>query len=151
MVPNTPGYMDWPYYSEKFGFFSCSWIRDYTGCAIYVSKYMTKDLAKWFNKNDQIVLHSQGLKRPELVYCQSGGQIPGQPHERDFDGEFCAVGMRDEYDTAPYYVDWVDGFRMYPEQVTQMQPFFPELPGPYDNWEQISMMAQKRRFDFASL
>jgi hypothetical protein len=62
--PNRKGYMNWPYYSDRFGHFSCTSIRNYTGCAVYVSKYMTKDLACWFSKGDQIVMHSKGLVKP---------------------------------------------------------------------------------------
>lgn len=111
MVRNTMGYMEWPAYSSRFGFFSCSWIRNYTGCALYVSKYMTKELADWFSKNDQIVMHSKGLKRPELVYAQQGDRLPGERQNNDYDDEFCSVGMRDEMDTAKYYVsddEWLE-------------------------------------------
>lgn len=44
LVPNTKKYVDWQYYSQKLGFFSCSAVRDVEACANYVTKYITKDL-----------------------------------------------------------------------------------------------------------
>lgn len=147
MVPNTPGYMDWPRYSQTFGHFSCSFIRDYTGCAGYVSKYMTKDLANWFERNDQIVMHSKGLNKPELVYEAHNEGIPGGITEKDYDGDFCAIGMRDVYQTAPYYTHWVDEFNLYPEMVIAPEDWWKykkwqEYPGPVDEWKQTDMWKQ---------
>lgn len=39
------GFKNWPLYSEKFGFCSLAPIRDIVGCAHYVTKYITKDMA----------------------------------------------------------------------------------------------------------
>ena len=159
MVPNTPGYMDWPPYSGRFGFFSCSWIRNYTGCALYVSKYMTKDLAQWFERNDQIVMHSKGLNKPELVYCEPGYQIPGDKRQNDFDGDFCATGMRDAWETADYYVSGDDNWQRFYDRAQEYEhPRKPVTPRdcdmppplmdwglfnsfPVDDWEQVSMRA----------
>lgn len=148
MINNTKGYMYWPYYSKRFGFFSCSWIRNYTGCAIYVSKYMTKDLAGWFEKGSQIVMHSKGLNKPELVYCEPGGMIPGKPSEDDYNGDFCAVGMRDIWDTAPYFSHWADDFILYPDEIIDYKDMWKynrwrDMPGSYDEFEQISMLARQ--------
>ncbi len=147
MVNNTPGYMDWPYYSERFGFFSCSWIRNYTGCAVYVSKYMTKDLAAWFEKNDQIVMHSKGLNRPELVYMADNEKIPGKLTRDDYDGEFCTVAMRDIWQTAPYYIHWADEFTLRPQNVIAPEDLWKyqqwqNYPGIFDNFEQTSLRAK---------
>ena len=67
LVPNTRRYVDWPYYSQKLGFFSCSAVRDQEACAIYVSKYITKDLAQ-LPKGIKSYYCSKGLERPELVF-----------------------------------------------------------------------------------
>lgn len=144
MVPNMPGYMDWPYYSSRFGYFSCSWIRNYTGCAVYVSKYLTKSLAEWFSKHDQIVMHSKGLNRPELVYKDAGNKIPGERQKSDYEGDFCAVGMRDVQDTAQHYIHWVDKFSIRPFEVIAPEDWWKheewgKMPGPVDGWEQIKM------------
>ena len=159
MVPNTPRYMNWPPFSERFGFFSCSWIKDYTKCATYVSKYMTKELANWFLRHDQMVMHSKGLNRPELMYIGEGYSLPGIPSTTDYDKDFCAVGMRDIYDTAPYVVcaddrweaDYRDDNIVTIDKIASTDaywdvpdspdlPWFPWfMPGPKDNFEQVTM------------
>lgn len=146
MVPNTPGYMDWPYYSSRFGFFSCSWIRNYTGCAVYVSKYLTKDLAAWFEKSDQIVMHSKGLKRPDLVYTGENEGIPFRLTKDDYNGEFCTVAMRDMWTAAPFYIYWADEFTIHPERIIQPEDAWKHVQWrkfPVDDWEQVSMRAKE--------
>lgn len=161
---NKRGYMDWPYHSERFGFFSCSWIRNYTGCALYVSKYMTKELAEWFERGDQIVMHSKGLIKPELVAIETDAAIPGKPKKEDYQGEFCDIAMRDAWDTAQYYVNYDDGWQKYLDkaedecrierlpvpgdgmvEITGPDGYFPtrwrEYPGPVDDWEQMGMLS----------
>jgi hypothetical protein len=159
---NTKGYMDWPHYSEKFGFFSCSWIRNYTGCAIYVSKYMTKDLAKWFERGDQIVMKSKGLKKPELVHIDYESGIPGAKQPDDYSGEYCDVAMRNAWDVKDIYFSGDDSWQRYenhpypqevvasPELVTDLLlSIFPsrwkEMPGMIDSFEQVTMYAQNKR------
>lgn len=39
------GFKNWPAYSDKFGFCSLASIQDAVGCAHYVTKYITKDMA----------------------------------------------------------------------------------------------------------
>lgn len=164
MVPNTKGYMDWPAYSDKFGFFSCSWIRDYTRCAIYVSKYMTKDLASWFNKGDKIVMSSQGLNRPELVYMGENEGIPDfDTSNGDKEFDFCCVAMREECDKEwdkLYYLRnssalWQEivASRKYDYPVFESADKFEDMEGiaslwpapfpvygPVDEFEQVSML-----------
>jgi hypothetical protein len=158
LVPNTPHYMDWPHYSQRFGYFSCSWIRNYTGCAFYVSKYMTKDLAQWFSRNDQIVMHSKGLYRPELVYCAPGYAIPGEKSAKDYDGQYCTVGMRDAWDTSELYFNADDYWEHYQDRVEDLPYVERSIFGgervlmdwatygelfffPVDEWEQVSFRA----------
>lgn len=162
LVPNTPKYMDWTYYSEKFGFFSCSWIRDYKKCAGYVSKYMTKDLAAWFGRNDQIVMHTKGLNKPELVHVGEGYSLPGREKPGDYHGDFCVTGMRDIYDTAPFYFNGDDRWEsveyqpeseyLYQPSPGQFEdipytpdlPFYPwHMPGPFDQYDQITLWAKE--------
>ena len=103
MVPNTKGYLDWPRYSKRFGFFSCSLIKDRERCATYVSKYITKDLTDW-GKNAQLVLKSKGLLKPELVYDSDSDflQIPAD----DVNNEWCKAAWADEEYTARFYKHW---------------------------------------------
>lgn len=148
-IKNTKGYMDWAEYSKRFGHFSCSWIRDQVGCSVYVSKYMTKDIADWFQKNDKMVLHSQGLRRPELVYLEdtaTSWSIPGGAREDDKDYEFCVIAMRDMYDAAEHYIDWVDEFTLHSGDVIRAEDWWRheewrKLPGPFDDFEQTTLFA----------
>lgn len=66
-LPNTPGYMDWPRWHRNAGFFNCSPIRNYTKCAFYVTKYITKHMLN-MPKESSLFMCSKGLNRPELVF-----------------------------------------------------------------------------------
>lgn len=132
-VPNTPGYLDWPRYSSKFGFFSCSRIRDTYRCALYCCKYLTKDFSSWIGKGQQVVLHSKGLARPELVFCeQAKGEFLGVPVQ--YDGEFCKIGMGTALETSPKFVHWTD---LCAQVVSPWLDWSQVFQGP--NWEQIYM------------
>ena len=86
-IKNTKGYVDWSYYSEKLGFFSCSEIKDYERCAIYVSKYITKDLMK-LPLGQRVFFCSKNLNRPELIFDSDGVPFPDRP---DYENEFVRV------------------------------------------------------------
>lgn len=103
-VPNSLGYLDWPAFSSRFGYFSCSFMRDKVRCAHYVSKYITKDLATW-GKGVQLVLKSKGLQMPELVYADdtSALLIPADA----CDNIYCRSGWADETHTKPYTQKWI--------------------------------------------
>lgn len=66
-VPNTPRYMTWPKFVRKFGWFSCSFLHDYERSVRYMTKYISKSFSDGFFKNKQLVLKSNGLKKPELL------------------------------------------------------------------------------------
>lgn len=82
LVRNANGYLDWPAYSTRFGFFSGGPIRDRERTAYYITKYITKDLSK-LPKGSQVVMASKGLKRAEVIYKGSGGDM----HRFDADYE----------------------------------------------------------------
>lgn len=141
-VPNKKGYMDWRHYSERFGHFSCSWIRDNVRCAVYVSKYMTKDLAQWFERNGQIVMHSKGLARPELVFVESDTPIPGQSKDSDFKGEFCEVAMRDILETSEVYFNADDNWHRYADDLPK-DTFLADIRNgyaPFLDFEEVTEM-----------
>lgn len=103
--PNRKHYLDWPAFSERFGYFSCSKIRDCEKCATYVSKYITKDLAVW-GKNQQLVMKSKGLKKPELVYSTDDGRDRLWIPPNDCDNEYCQAAWATEEYTARYWRGW---------------------------------------------
>lgn len=46
LVRNEHGYMDIPYYRERFGYVSLSPVKNKSRCARYITKYVTKDIGK---------------------------------------------------------------------------------------------------------
>ena len=97
MVPNTPGYMSWPAVRDKFGWFSCSAIKDYYKCVMYITKYITKALDNPDLKGRRLLLKSAGLKKPELV--KSSYESVYLPD--GFQSEFCSVAWRENQDNVP--------------------------------------------------
>ena len=89
LIVNEHGYLDWPPYSQRFGYFSCSPVRDRERCAKYITKYITKELNA-MPKGSQILMVSKGLKKPEIVSCGFGFE----PGEMDWDFENEYVMMR---------------------------------------------------------
>lgn len=75
LVPNTPKYASWGQYERSLGFFNISRIRCIPACAVYVTKYITKDLDS-LAAGSRVVLHSQDLHKPELVFDEDN--IPRQ-------------------------------------------------------------------------
>lgn len=103
LVPNTRRYVDWPYYSQKLGFFSCSKVRNYTACARYVSKYITKDLEQ-LPKGLNVYMCSQGLRRPELVFDCDDVPCLFQPQH---DTKYCSIAYLPDVQTIGQYLpDW---------------------------------------------
>lgn len=78
LIINEHGYLDWPYYSKKLGYFSCGKIKSRPDCARYITKYITKDIAK-LPKGQQVYLHSKGLKKPDLVFDMDDVPMVGNP------------------------------------------------------------------------
>lgn len=97
-LPNIRKYTEWGRYHKKFGFFNCSKIRNYSACAFYVSKYVTKDLIT-LEKGSAVYLCSQGLCRPKLVFDEDDIPILFTP---EFENEYVACG----YDRVAEQSDW---------------------------------------------
>ena len=70
-VPNTPQYLRWKSY-DKIGIINLSPVRNHFAAANYMGKYITKDLVGGadFPKGSQLILHSQGLRKPIILYNQ---------------------------------------------------------------------------------
>ena len=102
MVPNTKGYVDWVNYSSSYGYFSCSAIKDYERCAVYVSKYITKDLMT-VSPGQRLFLSSKGLVKPSVVEDIQDDALP-LLFEPDFKNEFCAIS--DSNDSLGVVPDW---------------------------------------------
>lgn len=102
-VPNTPHYLSWPAYSDRFGFFSGDFIRDYESSIIYCTSYITKSFQLPEFKNKHLLLKSQGLDKPELVYKSISNVDLFQP---DYKGDFCEIKWMDDNETSGLYRHW---------------------------------------------
>jgi hypothetical protein len=137
MVPNTRGYVDWPYYSQKLGFFSCSLVKNYEKCAVYVSKYITKNLIN-MELGQRVFMASQHLLKPELVFDEDNIPLVDEP---DFANEFVRIkDSRDNYGLLPdWFGECCSDLRDAPEEqaepLNERDIFFPRLTG-----KQLSLM-----------
>ncbi len=107
-VPNTPGYVDWYYYSTRFGHFSCSKINHYERCASYITKYITKDLML-LPKGVHAFMNSTGLCRPELIF--DNDDVPAR-FKPQFKGDYCELARLTEDETVKMGILtpwWSDG------------------------------------------
>lgn len=89
LVKNEHGYLDLPYYRQRFGYISLSPIRDAVRCANYISKYICKDMANniaSIGKNNHLYYASRGLRRREVIMQDFGN------FDASWENEF--VGIR---------------------------------------------------------
>lgn len=98
---NKYGYLDWVKYKSSFGYISISVIRDNIRVANYITKYVTKDMAKRSAYlNQHLYICSKGLKKAIVIY-QSTGELTFY----DYENEFCKIkeidNSKDDYD---YYI-----------------------------------------------
>ena len=108
------GFLDWPDYRLKFGFCSLAPIRDPVATAYYITKYVSKDLARRSGDlGKHLYFHSRPLKtaskvsevylyQPELDECCT------------VDHDFCKTGMVED---APWYFPYCwDGVEVSGEE-----------------------------------
>lgn len=90
LCENEYGYLDWSRYRRKFGFFSCSEIKDKTSCSKYITKYISKDFAS-INREafGHLFFCSQGLKGKEVLKWDYFTKCPVDSF--DFQNEYVGV------------------------------------------------------------
>ena len=100
------GYMNFPAYSEKFGFCSLGKIKDKAKCAFYISKYISKDLSKRVGElGAHLYYATQKLSRYENVK-DLYGDVPQLDRLLVNHGEFCSTGyVFNEIETFPERFD----------------------------------------------
>lgn len=97
LVRNGYGYLDWPAYRKRFGFFSCSAIKSHEACSKYITKYVTKDIKQStrLEGGQHSYYASQGLKRREVLELRSSEKIPffdgDLPQNWDFENDFVKI------------------------------------------------------------
>lgn len=96
LVKNKHGYLDWPRYAERFGFFNCSEIRDRQATAGYMVKYVTKDIAATTRAaGEHLYFASQGLKGKEVIAKNNRGGLPDDL-AFDYEGDYVKTAIIDE-------------------------------------------------------
>lgn len=138
------GFLNWGDYQKKFGFCSLGVIKDEVGCAMYVQKYVTKDLcdSAAHTPGAHMYYCSRALRRAVDFgdfYCPH----PDLDQYLTYKGDFCSCGwVRDkkwsdwlEYDDIDLPVaDFVDGLVAVPV----------ETVCPCDEWVQMVMFGFDR-------
>jgi len=77
---------DWTAYSKRFGYTTIERIQNRQACAAYVTKYITKDLARSVTEvNAHLYYCSQGLQRAEII---KRGLLLAEPSSWDFENVF---------------------------------------------------------------
>lgn len=97
------GFLNWDDYGRKFGFCSLARIREPIGCALYLVKYVSKDVARRSGDLGQhLYTHSRPLRKAVPMVDLYGLQ-PDLDKCLTYKGPFCSTGM-------VYGVDWMFPF-----------------------------------------
>lgn len=81
---------DWTKYRQKFGYFTCTKIKDNIAVSKYITKYLTKEFsASVRNSGQHLYFASQGLKRREALVVNSFDKCPFT--EFDFENDFIKI------------------------------------------------------------
>lgn len=87
---NKHGYLDWNEYQKAFGWISIDKIRSHEGAAVYVTKYISKDLSDCVTRqNAKMYYCSQGLQRAEII--KSGKLSHSLPLNPNYENDYVKV------------------------------------------------------------
>lgn len=91
LVYNKNGYLDMPYYFNRFGYISLSPIKNKDACAFYMTKYITKDMTcRLEDLGEHLYYCSRGLKRKE-VFLYGDINIDEKYKKAFYSNEFCNI------------------------------------------------------------
>jgi hypothetical protein len=93
LVKNENGHLDWTAYRRRFGFFSVSKIKNKNACCKYITKYISKDLARTnIEGGNHLFFASQGLKRRECVVFEEFEKCPINTNSKwDFENDYVKI------------------------------------------------------------
>lgn len=83
---NIHGYLDMPYYANRFGFISLDPIRDQNKCSSYITKYVTKDMGNGVKVSKHLFYHSRGLEKADEMAVWDVACIPIDVWQNDYVG-----------------------------------------------------------------
>lgn len=94
LVINEHGYMDMPYYRNRFGYISLSAVRDTHAVARYITKYICKDIgARKSATGEHLFYASHGLQGREQLIQVTASTVP----------ENAAGIFQNDYIASAYY------------------------------------------------
>lgn len=98
LKPNEHGYLDWNAYRSRFGWFSVSDIKDPTGCAHYITKYISKSMAASdaMKKGQHLYFASQCLKGRDVICYEMKDPCPYDLDTFDFENDYVKVKWVDK-------------------------------------------------------
>lgn len=104
MLSNGRMIYNWPAYAKAFGYVTIEPILDPSRCAIYMTKYITKELGEsGIELNHHLYYCSQGLHRAELVYR---GEMKHPLINPDYENEYVHTKSFSSIEEAmPYFCD----------------------------------------------
>jgi hypothetical protein len=87
LVKNKHGYLDMPFYSERFGYISLCPVKSPIKVAHYITKYVSKAIHTTAVKLCKHLFYSShGLKSQELAHEDITGKMPDGVYENDYVG-----------------------------------------------------------------
>ena len=103
MLKNGEKVYNWEKYSQKYGFFTATAIKNKSAVSSYVCKYVTKEMAKQGREMGRhLFFASQGLKRRETIIHNSIDETgtvvrcPFSDNEWDFENDYVKIKWVDE-------------------------------------------------------
>lgn len=91
---------NWPLYQKKYGFVSLEAVKCHEAVSKYVTKYITKDMARLNNElNAHLYYCSQGLQVSEVM-AQHMVYTSGFDISADYDTKYCSVKWYDDISSA---------------------------------------------------
>ena len=95
-------YRNYHAYSKRFGFCSVGEIKNHEAVAAYVTKYITKDMAKTnIGLGNHMYYCSEGLKRAEKI---KEGRLQTSPTSWDFENEYIKAKWIEREDIDKYII-----------------------------------------------
>lgn len=80
LFTNANGYLDWLPYRNRFGYISLGKIKDHYKTALYITKYVTKELALTVQEcNSHLYFSSKGLSKATRVYKAVNSSLLATP------------------------------------------------------------------------
>lgn len=103
LCKNEHGYLDMPYYRNRFGYISLGRVKSHERCASYITKYISKDVkstSEHMKKGAHLFYASRGLKGKEILWVATTPQHIQGGYKNEY-GIFKWV----KWDEARRYID----------------------------------------------